>query len=429
VTTELDVDLASPDTFAEGIPHEFFARKRREEPVFWHPERPPNSGFWAVTRYDDLVTVHKEWETFSSELGHVSLEELQPDELEVRRSMLETDPPRHTRLRRIVSPLFTPRAVGRYEDYARELAREVLDRALGPHAAVGEAGAAPTEIELEMLSEIAEPFPINVLVRILGAPPEDAPRLVGLGDRMIANTDPDYSDAVVDREDTTAYRLLPFRSPAALELFEYGDWLARERRREPRDDLVSKLVQAEVDGDRLSDREFSNFFTLLVIAGNETTRQTLAHAAVALAEHPDELAKLRGDLSLLRTTAVEEIIRWATPVLQFRRTATRDTELNGSAIRRGDKVVMWYVSANFDEDVFPDPYRFDLTREPNDQASFGSGGPHFCLGAYLARLEVRVMLEELLPRISAIELTDTPRRIRSNFVNGFKQVPLRLRFA
>ena len=427
MTTELDVDLASPDTFAEGIPHEFFARKRRDEPVFWHPERPPNSGFWAVTRYDDLVTIHKEWETFSSELGHVGLEELQPDELEVRRSMLETDPPRHTRLRRIVSPLFTPRAVGRYEDYARELAREVLDRALGRDS--GEASVASPALELEMLSEIAEPFPINVLVRILGAPPEDAPKLVDLGDRMIANTDPDYSDVVVDREDTTAYRLLPFRSPAALELFEYGHWLARERRREPKDDLVSKLVQAEVDGDRLTDREFSNFFTLLVIAGNETTRQTLAHAAVALAEHPDELARLQGDLSLLRSTAVEEIIRWATPVLQFRRTATRGTELNGAAIHRGDKVVVWYVSANFDDDVFPDPYRFDVTREPNEQASFGSGGPHFCLGAYLARLEVRVMLEELLPRISRIELTETPRRIRSNFVNGFKHVPLRLRLA
>jgi cytochrome P450 len=342
--------------------------------------------------------------------------------------MLETDPPRHTRLRRIVSPLFTPRAVGRYEDYARELAREVLERALGRRSA-GAASVAPAEIELELLSEIAEPFPINVLVRILGAPPEDAQKLVDLGDRMIANTDPDYSDLVVDREDTSAYRLLPFRSPAALELFEYGDWLAHERGRDPKDDLVSKLVHAEVDGDRLTDREFSNFFTLLVIAGNETTRQTLAHAAVALAEHPDELAKLRADLSLLRTTAVEEIVRWATPVLQFRRTATRDTELHGATIRRGDKVVMWYVSANFDEDVFSDPYRFDVTRQPNEQASFGSGGPHFCLGAYLARLEVRVMLEELLPRISAIELTGAPRRIRSNFVNGFKQVPLRLRFA
>jgi cytochrome P450 len=416
----LEVDLASPDTFAEGIPHEFFARMRREQPVFWHPEKAPNSGFWAVTKFDDLVTVHKEWERFSSALGHVGLEELQPDELEVRRSMLETDPPKHTRLRRIVSPLFTPRAVGQYEGYARDLARDVLDEALP--AAPGES------VELDFLKAIAEPFPINVLVRILGASPGDAQKLVDLGDRMIANTDPDYSDAVVDREDTSKYRLLAFRSPAAAELFEYGEWLAAKRRAEPQADLVSRLVHAEVDGDRLTDREFSNFFTLLVIAGYETTRQTIAHTMLALIEHPTELAHLQEDPSLL-PTAVEEFIRWATPVLQFRRTAARDTELRGVPIARGDKVVMWYVSANFDEDAFDDPYRFDVARAPNDHAAFGSGGPHFCLGAYLAKLEVRVMFEELLPRLAAAETTGPVRRIRSSFVNGYKTMPLRLRAA
>ena len=409
------VDLADPDTFAEGIPHEFFACKRREEPVFWHPERPPNSGFWAVTKYADVAAVSLDWRTYSSELGHVGLEELADDELEVRRSMLETDPPRHTRLRRIVSPLFTPRAVAEYEGYARELAREVLDAALA-------------EEELDFLDAIAMPFPINVLLRILGCSAEDAPMLVELSDRMIANTDPDLSTLVADREDTSAYRLLPFRSPAALDLFEYGHALAAKRRAEPRDDLVTKLVHAEVDGDRLTERELDNFLTLLVIAGNETTRQTLAHAMLALMEHPDQWRLLRDDLSLL-PTAAEEFIRWASPVFHFRRTATRDTELRGVPIKRGDKVVLWYVSANFDEDVFPDPFRFDVTRRLNDHAAFGPGGPHFCLGAWLARLEVRVMLEELLPRIAGMEPAGPVRRIRSNFANGFKQMPVRVRLA
>lgn len=410
-----DVDLADPDTFLNGIPHEFFARKRREEPVFWHPEPTPRSGFWAVTRFDDVVTMSKDWRTYSSQLGHVGLEELEPDELEARQSMLETDPPRHTRLRRIVSPLFTPRAVAQYEDYARELALEVLDAALEHE-------------EFDFLEEIAEPFPINVLVRILGAPAEDAPHLVELGDRMIANTDPDLADLVVDKEDTSEFRLYPFRSPAALELFEYGHELAAKRRASPEDDLVTKLVHAEVDGDRLTEREFDNFFTLLVIAGNETTRQGLAHSMLAMIERPDQMELLKRDPSL-GSIAVEEFIRWATPVLQFRRTATEETELGGAQIRAGDKVVMWYASANFDEKAFSDPYRLDITREPNDHASFGTGGPHHCLGAYLARLEIRVMFEQLLPRLDSIELTGPISRIRSNFVHGLKGMPVRVKLA
>jgi cytochrome P450 len=413
---ELDlggVDLASHDTFADGIPHGFFARMRREAPVFWHPEPPPNSGFWAVTKWTDLVAVHRDPKTFSSEKGHVGLEELQPDELEVRRSMLETDPPNHSRLRRLVSPHFTPRAVEEYEGYVRELAQDVLDAAL-------------LEDEFDFVERIAAPFPMNVLMRILGVPTDDGPYLIGLGDKMIAHADPDYSALVVDKEDTSEYRLLPFRSPAALELFEYVDDLAGKRRLEPRDDLVSKLAHAEVEGDRLSERELDNFFTLLVIAGNETTRHSLSHTILAFIDHPEERRRLTNDLSLM-PTAVEEVLRWASPVFHFRRTATADTELNGAEIRAGDKVVTWYVSANRDEDEFPDPFRFDVAREPNDHAAFGKYGPHFCLGAFLARLELRVMLEELLPRLEDVELTGPVTRVRSNFVNGFKCVPVRVK--
>ena len=406
------VDLASHDTFAEGVPHEFFARMRRESPVFWHSEPPPNSGFWAVTKWRDLVDVHRDPKTYSSEKGHVGLEELQPDELEVRRSMLETDPPNHSRLRRLVSPYFTPRAVAEYEGYVRELAREVVEAAL-------------VDDELDFVQRIAAPFPMNVLMRILGVPTEDGPYLVGLGDQMIAHADPDYSRLVADKEDTSEYRLLPFRSPAALELFEYADDLAAKRRAEPQDDLVSKLVHADVEGDRLTDRELDNFFTLLVIAGNETTRHSLSHAILAFIDHPDERRRLTADLSLM-PIAVEEVLRWASPVFHFRRTATVETELNGAGIRAGDKVVTWYVSANRDEDEFPDPFTFDVTREPNEHAAFGKYGPHFCLGAFLARLELRVMLEELLPRIGDVELAGPVTRVRSNFVNGFKRVPVRV---
>lgn len=413
--TEFDprtVDLADPDTFVERIPYEYYDWLRANEPVYWHSEEPPNHGFWVVTKHADLVAIHRDFRTFSSEVGHVAIEELQPDELAARQSMLETDPPKHTRLRRIVSQFFTPRAVGAYEDFVRGLACELLDSALPKR-------------EFDFVEEISAPYPINVLVRIMGAPPEDAPRLVELGDRMIANADPDYSDAVVGSEDTSAYRLLTFRSPAAVELAEYGAALAAKRKAEPQDDLVSKLVNAEVDGESLTDREFSNFFALLVIAGNETTRQALSRAMQLLAEHPDETRRLGDDPSLI-PVALEEILRFASPVLYFRRTATADTELSGVRIRAGDKVTMWYVSANFDEEIFPDPYRFDMRREPNEHVTFGKYGPHHCLGAYLARLEMRVMLEELLPRIRSLEVTGPTPRVRSNFINGVKKLPVRV---
>jgi cytochrome P450 len=404
------VDLTSHDTFVEGVQHDFFAAKRRDEPVFRHPER-DGPGFWCVTRHDDLVAVHRDPRTFSSELGQVRMEDLRPDEIEARKSMLETDPPRHSRLRRIVSAEFTPRAVAEYEGYARTLAREVLDRAL-------------RDSELDFVEAIAAPFPINVLVRILGAPPEDAPRLIDLGNRMIAKEDPEYAGSEADG-DRSAYRLLPFGSRAAVELIEYGDWLAAKRRERAENDLVSKLVHAEIDGERLTPAEFANFFALLVIAGNETTRQAISHGILALLENEAELRTLAADPSLA-AVATEEILRWATPVFYFRRTATRDTEIRGVPIAAGDKIVLWYISANFDEAVFDYPYRFDIRREPNDHVTFGKAGPHYCLGAYLARLEIRVMFEELLPRLRAIELAGPVARVRSNFINGIKHMPVRL---
>jgi cytochrome P450 len=228
----------------------------------------------------------------------------------------------------------------------------------------------------------------------------------------------------VDKVDTEAYRLLPFRSPVARDVFAYADRQRDRREEEPSDDVIQALVTAQHEG-ILNEREFHNYFSLLMIAGNETTRHTISAGMLALLEHPEQLALLRTEPERM-PLAVEEILRWATPVLHFRRTATRDVQLRGQTIHQGDKVVTWYVSANRDEEMFPDPDRFDVTRHPNEHVTFGPGGPHFCLGAHLARLETKVLFEELLPRLASIELAGPVERIRSTFVNGIKRMPVRI---
>ena len=255
-------------------------------------------------------------------------------------------------------------------------------------------------------------------------PQDDAPQLIAWGDKMIANQDPDLSAAVVDRVDTEEYRHLPFRSPAALEVWSYADRQRELREADPADDVIQALTVAQAEG-ILSPADYHNYFSLLMIAGNETTRHTISAGMLALMEHPEQLQRLQDDPSLI-TPATEEILRWATPVLHFRRTATVDTELRGQRIAAGEKVVTWYVSANRDEEVFADPDRFDVTRRPNDHVTFGPGGPHFCLGAHLARLETKILFQELLPRLRSIELTGPVERIRSNFVNGVKRMPVRV---
>jgi cytochrome P450 len=399
------------DAFARSVPYEMFDWLRRNDPVCWY-DWPHGKGYWAITRHDDLVAIHKDTETYSSETGATALEDLEPDAIEARKSMIDTDPPRHTRLRGLVNRGFTPRAVAAYEGLLRELTRSILDDAL-PRG------------EFDFIEHIAAPLPIQVLCRILGVPPEDNQLLIDWGDRMIGSTDPTMSDMSYEHPDSDRYRLLPFRSPAAVELWGYGHGIAAARRSAPRDDLVTKLVEAEIDGERLTSREFDVMFLLLVVAGNETTRQAIAHGMQAFMEHPEELQRLRDDPGLM-PTAVDEVMRWATPVLHFRRTATRDVELRGKWIRKGDKVVVWYISANRDELVFDDPYRFDVGRRPNDHVSFGRGGPHFCLGAHLAKLEVKVMFEELLPRLASIEPAGPAERIRTNFTNAFKSMPVRV---
>jgi cytochrome P450 len=413
VTAVLDgIDLANPDNFVQGVPFEWFRRLRQAAPVAWHPEPAPNAGFWAVTRYDDLVSIHMDWATYSSEVGAVSLEELDLEQLEIRRSMLETDPPHHTKLRSICAKRFSARGVGRYEDWIRDVARDVLDAAL-----VG-------DDPFEFVGAISRELPIRFLCSIFTVPQADAPQLISWGDTMIANQDHELSAAVIDKVDTEAYRLLPFRSPVARDVFAYADAQADQRREEPSDDVIQALVTAQQEG-VLNEREFHNYFSLLMIAGNETTRHTISAGMLALLANRDQMQLLTDEPERI-PLAVEEILRWATPVLHFRRTATRDVELHGEMIHAGDKVVTWYVSANRDEDFFADADGFDVTRTPNDHVTFGPGGPHFCLGAHLARLEATILFEELLPRIASIEHTGPSERIRSNFVNGIKRMPVRI---
>jgi cytochrome P450 len=399
------------DAFVERVPHETFALLRREAPVWWY-DWPGGRGFWCVTKHADVVAVSRDTKTFSSAQG-ANLEDLDEEMRVARQSMLETDPPRHTRLRGLVGPPFTPRAVKAYEVALRELTRAIVVRAIP----LG---------EFDFIEEIAKELPIRVLARLLGVPESDTDALIDWGDRMIMNTDPDYADVLYDSPESEAYRLIPFRSPAALELFEYGHAVAAERRAEPRDDLVSKLVHTEIDGERLTEQEFDTMFLLLVVAGNETTRQAIAHGMHALVENPDQWARMRDDSGLAWETGADEILRWSSPVLHFRRTATVDTEIRGQPIAAGDKVVVWYVSANFDEDVFEEPLRFDAGRTPNRHITFGGGGPHYCLGAHLAKLEVQILFDELLPRIRDLELTAEPERMRSNFTNALKRMPVRV---
>ena len=404
------VQILDNDIWAERIPHAEFATLRARAPVAWFDEPDGNSGFWAITRLDDLVDVHRDHRTFSSQVGGTELEELEndPEAREARRTMLETDPPEHTRIRKLVSRNFTRGAISKWESTARALIAENIDKALLDH-------------RVDFVETVARQFPIQMISKLLGVPDRDAEQLFHWADAVVYNTDPDFSELLYDKEDTEPYRLLPFRSPSSLKVFEYAQKLASEKAKSPEADVVSILAASE----ELTPLEFQTFFLLLVIAGNETTRHSLSHGALALARFPDQLDRLREEPTLMGT-ATEEILRWASPQIHFRRTAVCDTELAGVSISAGDKVVMWYISANYDERAFADPFTLDLSRDPNPHVTFGGGGPHICLGAWMARLEVRVFLEEVVRRIRRIQLDGQPERIRSNFINGLKHLPLTL---
>jgi cholest-4-en-3-one 26-monooxygenase len=393
-----DVDLTDLDTFVRGVPHDQFDVLRAEAPVYFHPET-EGAGFWCITRADDLAQVSHDWQHHSSEWG-ITLHELPEDRLEQQRMMmLVMDPPRHTKLRLLVNKGFTPRMIGGLHDQVREIARDIVE------------GIA-TRGECDFVVDVAAELPLRVIAEMMGVPQEDRHKVFEWSNRLIGSEDPEYA---VSPEDAME---------AAMEMFVYANELAAEKRANPGDDIISVLLNAEVEGERLTDLEFDLFFQLLAVAGNETTRNLISHGMLALLENPDQMARLIADPTLL-PSAVDEMLRYASPVMYMRRTARSDTEVHGQTIKAGDKVALWYIAANHDPEVFPDPHRFDVTRDPTEHEAFGGGGPHFCLGTHLAKLEITVMFEELLAAIPDMKLAGDVQRLRSNFINGLKHMPVR----
>jgi cholest-4-en-3-one 26-monooxygenase len=399
MTTETLVDLYSPDTYARSMPHEEFAMLRKHEPVRRERE-PAGPGYWALTRYDDIVTISSDNTLFSSERGGTNIED-QPDEAMalLRTILINMDPPKHTKYRHLVATGFTPKIVARTEPHVRAITRRIVD-------AVAARGSC------DFVTDIAAQLPLAVICEMLGVPDEDHHKVFDWSNRLIGFDDPEYHTSPEDGK------------VAATEMFMYAHGLAAERKARPKADIISILMGTEVDGDLLSEADFDGFFILLAVAGNETTRNLISGAMLALIEHPEQRARLIADPALI-TTAVEEFLRWVSPLIYFRRTLSRDVEVGGQRMRAGDKVAMYYPSGNRDEAIFEDGDVFDVARTPNPHMAFGGGGPHFCLGSSLARLEIRCMFEELLRRLPDIELDGPVMRLRSNFINGIKHMPVR----
>lgn len=402
-----DIDLVDPDNFVSGRHHEMFKLLRAEDPVHW-TEPEGEVPFWSITKLRDLQTVNRDTETFSSETGgtqRIDIASIDPT-FDTRGLMLiDTDPPKHTRYRRIVNKGFTPRMIGLLETHLLYRAELIVDEVIG-------AG------ECDFVNDLAAELPLQAIVEMMGVPQKDRHLIFEWTNTMIGMTDPEY---VAEEGDEDAGR------NAAMQLYMYSNALAAERRDDPRDDIVTKLLNADVDGEALTEEEFDMFMLLLSVAGSETTRTATSHGIQALFEHPDQMQLLqdRLDDDELIASAIEEMVRWATPVHHFRRTATRDTELRGKKIKAGDKVVMWHVSANRDEEIFDEPFRFDIQRSPNEHIAFGGGGAHFCLGANLARAELRIIFREILRRMPDIAPAGPPQLLRSNFINGVKHLPVR----
>ncbi len=393
------VDLADPDTYLSGMPYDAFRELRRRAPVAWHPYG-DGPGFLALTGYDDILAVSRDSATWSSQASGVFFEPARPeDEFQLALMMLTMDPPRHTKLRALVSRGFTPRQVARLNEHVAGMARQIVDDVM-------ERG------ECDFVDDIAGALPSFVIAELLGIPLEDGRRLYELTEIM-------NSGAVGDTHIEHSHVL-----DAQMQMFEYGTELAARKRAVPGDDIATSLLQAEVDGERLTDLEFNMFFLLLINAGGDTTRNLVAAGILALMDHPAEQARLVADASLT-PTAIEEMLRYTSPVTVFVRTATKDTELSGISVKAGDRAAMFYPSANRDESRFDEPDRFDIGRAPNPHLAFGGGGTHFCLGANLARVEASAIIPEVLSRMKDLELAGPVERVRSNLMNGIHCMPVR----
>ncbi len=397
-------DIADPANFDQGIPHDLFDRLRSQPGLAWNESGPYGDGFWSVTRIADLVEVSRNPEIYSSQEGHIQIYDIDEDVRDDRASMIDLDPPVHTRLRRLVSKVFTPNHVQSYASNIKSRVDAHLDQIVAARGG-------------EWVSEAAAPIPIGVICDILGVPEKDEAYMIELSDHLAEGTGSRELNPSA-YGNTRPLRELPFNSPAAHGIDVYARQTRERVLANPGDDLLSKLAVAEIDGIPLTEVEYARFFQLMIFAGNETTRSAMAYMAVYLSQHPDEFAKVGDDRSLL-AGAVEEIIRLSSPILYFRRTAVQDTELAGTRVKIGDKIVMWYAAANFDPDYFDEPQEFRIERPPVPaNVAFGGGGAHFCLGASLARLELTILLEGILDRHLLFEVTEGPEIVHSNFVNG-----------
>ena len=399
-----NLQVTERELWQDGPPHELFRRLRRECPVHWTErisEYPEEPGYWSVTTADDIHTVSRDWQTYSSERGGVTaVSAVFPLEL-VRAMFIGMDPPKHDRLKQLFQAGFTPRRIAAHEEAIRAIVVDVLDGLEGRGTC-------------DLVTDVAQPVVSRVIGSFMGIPPEDDAVWANLMNATLGASDPDLApqgiEGVIEND-------VP-------QIFERCRRMVAERRENPTDDLTSVLVHAEVDGQRLEEHEIVMGFFLLVAAGNDSTKATYCSGMLALMEHPDQRRILLDDPSLV-PALVEESLRMFPAFAHFRRTATRDTELGGQKIREGDKVVMWYVSSNRDESRYADPDRFDVRRNPEHQA-FGAGGRHFCLGTALARLELRILFEETLARFPGMELAGTPTVVESAFLNQLKTLPVRL---
>ncbi|MFO0690898.1 MAG: cytochrome P450 [Myxococcota bacterium] len=386
-----------------------FASLRAERPVFFTPERgfpglalPVGPGFWSLTRHADILTASRMPELFSSAAGATSITSLPPEFNAFFGGMINMDDPRHGAQRRIVSRGFTPRALARLEAGVRRRADEMIDRVI-------ERG------EGDFVASLAAPLPLEIIVDLMGIPESQAEMVFRNTNKILGLGDPDL---VASDQDLVGTALR-----AGAELAGLMKEMAEDRRKRPREDLTSQLLDAGQDGGALSGEDLTSFFVLLVVAGNETTRNAISHGMKALCDHPDERRRWAADFEGLAATAVEEVVRWASPVIFMRRNLTRDTTMFGPAMKAGDKVVLWYASGNRDEAVFDDPHRFDVGRSPNPHVGFGGPGPHYCLGANLARREIRIVFERIFARMPDLEITGPPERLQSDFIHGIKRMP------
>jgi len=411
VLSVAEIDLADPGFWARPIEQRegAFATLREEAPVAFMKERdfpgvpiPAGPGYWCLTRHADILEASRTPEIYSSARGATSIADLPQEFSEFFGGLINMDDPRHGRQRRIVSRGFTPRALARLDESVERRADAIIDRVI-------ERG------ECDFVADIAAPLPLEIIVDMMGIP-ESQTRMVfektnvilGLGDPEIVGE---------------GSNIIATALGAGAELAALMNEMAAERRKHPREDLTTAILNAELEDGAMTSEELASFFVLLVVAGNETTRNAISHGMKALCDHPEQRRIWQSDFDAVAPTAVDEIVRWATPVIHMRRTCTRDTVLGGQAMKAGDKVVLWYCSGNRDEAVFDEPHRFDVRRRPNEHVGFGGPGPHYCLGANLARREIRVMFDRIFRRLPDLEITGPPERLQSNFIHGIKRMP------